>query len=318
MENLEHLRNEFMQEKEKFNKVDKIAWNNNQMQFSNELNQKLKELLSLKKNYNLSLINDNTLSKIDFNEESSQEEIKRANELKLEIDKLKYIYDSKLQQMKKLRNNLLKEKLIFEKKANDLRSKIKKERNDIDIMRLNIDKINDETNKKKLELDKKENLLIEENQKLNNIQNIINEKHNKNLKDEKDLEIAEVKKNLAESELFEKNMELDEKKKKLNEEIKNLEKDKTEIFNNKNDINQLLGEINFRMNNMDNLCSNNIINEFNNLRNEINLKEQENKINSENSKLNLNKEKNINGMDKFDKYKSSSFNNELYLLKLTY
>ena len=316
MENSEILRKEFIEKKEKFNKVDKIAWNNNQREFSDILNQKMKDILSLKNNLNISSRNDNGISLIDFNEDSSKEDNIKANELKLEIDKLKYIYDSKLQQIKKLRNNLLKEKLIFEKKLNDIRSKIKKERNEINNIRKVIDKIDNETNNKKLDLDKKENLLNEEIEKCKNIQNIINEKHNKNLKDEKDLEIAEYKKNIALNELVDKNMELDDIKYKLNQEIKYLEQDKMEIFNNKNDINQLIGEISFKMNSMDNLCSNNIINQFNNLKNEIYLKEQNGGINFNNSKININLKKINNEKNKLDKFKTNSFNSELHLLKL--
>ena len=124
MENLEQEK-EFIQEKNKF-KIDIEAWNRVEANLSDELNQKIKEVISLRNNFN---INENLSSKLDMNSELLKEEIEKRNDLKLEIDKLKYKYDSKLQQMKNLKNNLQNEKMNFESKTNDLRLNIKIERN---------------------------------------------------------------------------------------------------------------------------------------------------------------------------------------------
>ena len=313
MENLEQEK-EFIQEKNKF-KIDIEAWNRVEANLSDELNQKIKEVISLRNNFN---INEDLSSKLDINSELLKEEIEKRNDLKLEIDKLKYKYDSKLQQMKNLKNNLQNEKMNFESKTNDLRLKIKNERNNIEKIQNEIDKKSSEIKNKIMELNKKEKILRDESDKYNHIQNLIKEKNNKNLKNEKDLEIAEYRKNIFYNEIIDKNNEIEEIKDILNKEIKDLENDKLEILNNKNDIDQINREINLRMKCVSDLNDNNFINKFHDIINEMYIKEKKEEINSEllisNNKKDLND--NFKEKEKFDKFKRSSFNSELYLLQL--
>ena len=306
MENLEQEK-EFIQEKNKF-KIDIEAWNRVEANLSDELNQKIKEVISLRNNFN---INENLSSKLDMNSELLKEEIEKRNDLKLEMDKLKYKYDSKLQQMKNLKNNLQNEKMNFESKTNDLRLKIKNERNNIEKIQIEIDKKNNEIKNKNMELNKKEKILRDESDKYNHIQNLIKEKNNKNLKNEKDLEIAEYRKNIFYNEIIDKNNEIEEIKDILNKEIKDLENDKLEILNNKNDIEQINREINLRMKCVNDLNDNNFINKFHDIINEMYIKEKKEEINN---KKDLND--NVKEKEKFDKFKRSSFNSELYLLQL--
>ena len=170
-----------------------------------------------------------------------------------------------------------------------------------------------------MELDKKEKILYEQNDNCKNLENLIKEKNNKNLKDEKDLELAEYKKNIFYNELLDKNEEIENEKNKLNQQINDLENEKIEIFNNKNDIEQINREINLRMRCINDLNENNVVNEFNNITNKITMKEKKEEIDSEYLNKVNNKEMNINGGDKYDnfnKFKTNSFNIELYLLKL--
>ena len=313
MENTDILERKLNQEKNKF-KIDIEGWSIIQAGLSNELNEKMKEIISTKNNINLS---DNPLYKLEHESDSSNNEIQKRNELQLEIDKLKYDYQSKLQQMKNMKNKLYKEKLLFETQTNDIRLKINKERNDLEKMQIDIEKKNNEIKIKKIELDKKEKELNEENDKCIEFQNLIKEKNNKNLKDEKDLENAEYKKNTFHNDLLDKKFELDNLENRLNQEIKNLEDDKLEIFNNKNEIEQLNREINLRMKCLNDLNDNNFINQFNNIKNDIYMKEKKEEIDSKFLDKNNYKEKNnINEIYKFDKFKKKSFNSELYLLQV--
>ena len=315
MENLEILQEKFNQEKEKF-KLDMQAWNKFQEELSNELNEKMREIFALK---NILNIEDNASDDNDSKVESLKDNKQQCDKLNIEIDKLKYNYETKLQQMKNLKNNLQKEKLEFDSYSNDLRSKINKERNDIEKIQRDIDRKNDETRKKNMELDKKEKILFEQNDNCKNLENLIKEKNNKNLKDEKDLELAEYKKNIFYNELLDKNEEIENEKNKLNQQINDLENEKIEIFNNKNDIEQINREINLRMRCINDLNENNVVNEFNNITNKIEMKEKKEEIDSEYLNKINNKEMNINGGDKYDnfnKFKTNSFNSELYLLKL--
>ena len=307
MENSDILEKKFTQEANKF-KIDIEGWNRFQADISNELNEKMQEIISLKNN-----INDNPS---DNKSNSSEDEIRNRNNLKLKIDELKYTYESKLLQIKNMKNKLQQEKWIFESQSNDLRSKIKKERNEIEKMQIEIEKKNKTIKNKNIELDRKEKLLNEENDKYNHIQNYIKEQNNKNLKDEKDLEIAEYKKNIFQNEILDKTVEIENIKNKLNQEIKNLEEDKFEIFNYKNDIEQLNREINLRKRCLDDLSNNNLINEFNNIKNEIHMKEQKEEIDSKFLNTIIQKDINNNKIGKFDRFKNQSFNSELYLLKL--
>ena len=318
MENLDIQKLKLKEEREKFNQ-EVQQWNQMQKNYSSRLNQKIQEILLLQNN------KDNIQQKSSFgisqNLKSVEDEIKESNELKLEIDKLKYKYDSKFHQLKNLKNNLLKEKLNFEQKSNDIRSKIKKERNDLEKLQSEINKKNDEIMKKNLDLDKKEKVLKEQNEKCNRMKNIIKEKNNKNIKDEKDLEFAEYKKNIFHNELLDKNSEIENIKDFLDQKIQSLEEDKEEIFNYKNDIEELNREINLRMKCINDLNDNNAINEFNNTMNKIFMQEKIEQVDSvflsKNNKTDM--KVNINGkeqIDTFNKFKKKSFNSELYLLKV--
>ena len=319
MENLDIQKLKLKEEREKFNQ-EVQQWNQMQKNYSSRLNKKIQEILLLQNN------KDNIQQKSSFrisqNLKSVEDEIKESNELKLEIDKLKYKYDSKFHQLKNLKNNLLKEKLNFEQKSNDIRSKIKKERNDLEKMQSEINKKNDEIIKKNLDLDKKEKVLKEQNEKCNRMKNIIKEKNNKNIKDEKDLEFAEYKKNIFHNELLDKNSEIESIKDLLEKKIKSLEEDKEEIFNYQNDIEELNREINLRMKCINDLNDNNAINEFNNTMNKIFMQEKIEQVDSvflnKNNKIDM-QDININGKEKidtFNKFKKNSFNSELYLLKV--
>ena len=319
MENLDIQKLKLKEEKEKFNS-EVEHWNQMQKDYSNEIKQKIQEILSLQNK------KDNIQRESSFgisqNLKSVEDEIKESNDLKLEIDKLKYKYDSKFQQLKNLKNNLLKEKLNFEQKSNDIRSKIKKERNDIEKIQKEINKKNDEIVRKNLDLDKKEKLLLEQNEKCNRMKYLIKEKYNKNLKDEKDLEFAEYKKNIFHNELLDRNNEIENQKDFLDQKIKSLEEDKEEIFNIKNDIEELNREINLRMKCINDLNDNNAINDFNITMNKILMQEKIEQVDSvllnKNNKKDV-KDININGkeqIDTFNKFKKKSFNSELYLLKV--
>jgi len=319
MENLDIQKLKLKEEREKFNQ-EVQQWNQMQKNYSSRLNKKIQEILLLQNN------KDNIQQKSSFrisqNLKSVEDEIKESNELKLEIDKLKYKYDSKFQQLKNLKNNLLKDKLNFEQKSNEIRSKIKKERNDLEKMQSEINKKNDEIIKKNLDLDKKEKVLKEQNEKCNRMKNIIKEKNNKNIKDEKDLELAEYKKNIFHNELLDKNSEIENIKDFLDKKIQSLEEDKEEIFNYQNDIEELNREINLRMKCINDLNDNNAINEFNNTMNKIFMQEKIEQVDSvflnKNNKIDM-QDININGkeqIDTFNKFKKKSFNSELYLLKV--
>ena len=313
MENSDILKKKYLQEKELF-KIDVQAWHKYQQERSDELNRKMQEILSIKNELNLE--KDISSSKREIDSDSSREEIQKRDELIIEIDKLKYKYDSKFQQMKQLKNNLQKEKLIFESHLNDLRDKIKKDRNDKDKIQKEMDKKSNEIFNKNNELNKKEKILKEQNDYVTHMQDIIKEKNNKNIKDEKFLEIAEHKKNISYQEILGKEEELKSIEDKIKNEIKSLEDDKEEIFKNKNEIEQLNREIKLRMQCLNDINNNNFIKEFNNLTNEIHMKDKKDEINSEFSRTYNIKEKNINEKDKFDKFKTNSFNSELYLIKL--
>ena len=314
MENSDILEKKFTKETNEF-KIDIEGWNRIQADLSNELNEKMKEIISLKNNINIS---DNLSSQLDNNEtDSLNKEFQKRNELQIELDKLKYTYESKLQQIKTMKYKLYKEKLMFETQANDLRLKINKERNDVEKMQMDIEKKHDEMINKNMELNKKERILKEENDKCVDFQNLIKEKNNKNLKDEKDLENSEYKKNIFHNELLDKKFELENLENRLNQEIKNLEDDKLEIFNNKNDIEQLNREINLRMRRLNDLNDNNFINEFNNIKNDIYMKEKKEEIDSKFLDKNNYKDKNnIKKINQFNKFKKKSFNSELYLLQV--
>ena len=178
MENLEILQEKFNKEKEKF-KLDMQAWNKFQEELSNELNEKMREIFALK---NILNIEDNASDDNDSKVESLKDNKQQCDKLNIEIDKLKYNYETKLQQMKNLKNNLQKEKLEFDSYSNDLRSKINKERNDIEKIQREIDRKNDEIRKKNMELDKKEKNLYEQNDNCKNLENLIKEKNNKKFK----------------------------------------------------------------------------------------------------------------------------------------
>ena len=319
MENLDIQKLKLKEEREKFNQ-EVQQWNQMQNNYSSGLNQKIREILLQQNN------KDNIQQKSSFgisqNLKSVEDQIKESNELKLEIDKLKYKYDSKFQQLKNLKNNLLKEKINFEQKSNDIKSKIKKERIDIEKIQSEINKKKDEITRKNLDLDKKEKLLYEQNEKCNRMKNLIKEKKNKNLNDEKDLEFAEYKKNIFHNELLDRNNEIENQKDFLDQKIKSLEEDKEEIFNIKNDIEELNREINLRMKCINDLNDNNAINEFNITMNKILMQEKIEQVDSvllnKNNKTDV-KDININGkeqIDTFNKFKKKSFNSELYLLKV--
>ena len=313
MENPEILEKKYLQEKEKF-KIDIQAWNNNQQILSNDFNRKMQEMLSLKKDFYIK--QDIKSKKYDINSNSFEEDIQKRDALIINLDKLKYIYESKLQQMKNMKNNLQKEKLIFESQANELKNKIKKERSDIDKIQIEIDKENDEIKYKNTELTKKEKIIKEKDEELINLQNLIEEKNNKNIKNEKDLQKAEYKKNFYYKEILDKDEEIKKMEDKVNKEIKLLEDDKEEIFKIKNDIEEINQEINLRMNCLNDMNNKNFINTFDNISNQIYMQQKKDEINSEFFGTYNKKEDNINGMNKFDKYKTNSFNSELFLLKL--
>ena len=313
MENIELQKQKIKNERIKFN-TEVEEWNKYQIKYSNELRQKMNDILS-----NQNDKNDIIKNSLNKNFTSLKEKIEKGNEIKLEIDNLKYKYDSKLQQLKNLKNNLQKEKLIFEKKMNELRSKIKNERNDIEIMQNEINKKKDEIEKKNFDLDKKEKILLEQKDKNNRIKNFIKEKNNKNLKDEQDLDFAEYKKNMFHNELVQKNNEFENQKDLLEQKIKSLEEDKNEIFNIKNDIEELNKEINLRIRCINDLNANNVINEFNQTMNKLSMQEKKEEIDSLFQNINNNKEIMNNGReqnDGFNSFKKKSFNSELYLLKI--
>ena len=312
MEDFDFKKEKYMEERENFKSAVK-EWNERQLEISKNLKERMSEL---KNEVNKKIKYSSELSD---KSKSSRDDLKKSNELRLDIDKMKYIYESKLQQLKVLKSNLSKEKLNFEQKINDIRSKIKKERNDIDTIRIERDRKSDDIQKKNFELNKKEKILKEQNDEYVNLQNLIKEKHNKNLKDEKDLENAEYKANIFQNEIFDKNSEFENQKDFLKQEIKNLEDSKLELFNNKNDIEQLKKEIYLRMRCINDLNKNNIINEFNYITNDIIMKEKKEEIDSDFLNNINNKDIIYNGKErcsKYNKFKTNSFNSELYLLKL--
>ena len=313
MENIELQKQKIKNERIKFN-TEVEEWNKYQIKYSNELRQKMNDILS-----NQNDKNDIIKNSLNKNFTSLKEKIEKGNEIKLEIDNLKYKYDSKLHQLKNLKNNLQKEKLIFEKKMNELRSKIKNERNDMEIMQNEINKKKDDIEKKNFDLDKKEKILLEQKDKNNRIKNFIKEKNNKNLKNEQDLDFAEYKKNMFHNELVQKNNEFENQKDLLEQKIKSLEEDKNEIFNIKNDIEELNKEINLRIRCINDLNANNVINEFNQTMNKLSMQEKKEEIDSLFQNINNNKEIMNNGReqnDGFNSFKKKSFNSELYLLKI--
>ena len=312
MDDFDFKKEKYIEERKNFKSTVEV-WNNRQMEHSKNLKERWRELKTKLNN------KIKSSSELSNNSQSSIADLKKINEIRLDIDKMKYIYESKLQQLKVLKSNLAKEKLNFEQKINDIRSKIKKERNDIDTIRIEQDRKNDDIQKKNFELNKKEKILKEQNDEYANLQNLIKEKHNKNLKDEKDLEKAEYKANIFQNEIFDKNSDFENQKNFLKQEIKNLEDSKLELFNNKNDIEQIKKEINLRMRCINDLNENNIINEFNYITNNIIMKEKKEEIDSDFLNNINNKDIIYNRKDKynkFNKFTTNSFNSELYLLKL--
>ena len=306
MENEDNLKAQFLKEKHQF-ELEKIAWNRIQIERSNEMKTKLEKLLKIQNNLN-------SFENFPSNKFNNKDE-EKSNNLKLEIDKLKYEYKTKLSELEKLKNNLIKEKSNFENYAYNIKNEIKNKQNIIEKENSNIIKKDNELEERIINLNRKENDLKNKKEELEKLKNFILNLNEKNLKDEKDLEKAEFKKNIFYNSLLEEENNIENEKKKINEEIDNIERDKIQIINDKKEIEEIKKDINLRMKCMDELCSKNIIQDFDSFY--INYKKDDDNKNQSLNGGDLDRSKSsFNPYDKFDKYKINNYNSELYLLKI--
>ena len=304
MENSENLKIQLLKEREEFER-EKIAWNNIQMERANDLRKKIDDLLKIQNDLN-------NYEDIPSYKYKNGEEI---NKLKIEIENIKNTYNSKLSEFEQTKNSLLKEKSNFEFEINKKRSELKQKQNMLDREKKNIFIKENEYNKKFLDLEIKEKDLNNNLKDIEKIERIILEKMNKNLKDKKDLENAEYKKNKFYNELLKEEIQMQEKQNGLNQLIDELEKDKMEIINDKKEIEELEKEKKIRMGCIDSLLSNqNIFKQFDIIEN-IFIKNKNNEIKKGDIELE-NGAKDINGDDNYIKNKNNDYNTEMHLLKI--
>ena len=313
MENQEIFQmDQLLKEKEEFEQ-EKIAWNKIHIQKANDLKKKLDDLLKIQSNLNtynnIPSYLDNSLNKKDED---------TCSKLKLEIDKLKFDYDSKLNTYEVLKKNFKREKDDFEITTKNIM-------NDIKAQQIIIEKRNIELMKKESEIEQRNNDFIKKENELNDkyedykkIKDFVREQNIKNLKDEKDLENAEYKKNVIYNKLLDEDNQIQDEKNIIDEEINKITNTKNDIINEKQEIEEIKKEINLRTKCLDDLCSKKISQQFKNidiLSNNINKifdKNKDDYINGANIY-----DSNFNQNNKFDKFKNkNNFNSELYLLKI--
>ena len=311
MENTEILKVQLQKEREIF-EAEKIAWNRLQTEKSKELNKKIEELMRIQNGLSL----NNIPSYMNINSSNYQNE-EECSKLKSEIENLKFVFNSKESEFEVLKNNFIKEKNDFEIFSNNIRNQIKLKQNAMLKENNELLKKESDIEKRKLEINKKENELILKKEDFNKIKNFVREQHYKNLRDEKDLEKAEYRKNLFYSQMLDEESRIEEEKNRVNEEMNNIGIIKEEIINMNKDIDQINQEIKYRSNFIDDLCGQNIIKKYENLDILTNIYSMNNKMDKNNFQNGGNVYKNKNN-DKLSEHKlnKDNFNSELYLLKV--
>ena len=311
MENTEILKVQLQKEREDF-EAEKIAWNRLQTEKFKELNKKIEDLVSIQNGLNLNSIP----SYMNINSSNYQNE-EECSKLKSEIDNLKFIFDSKVSEFEVLKNNFIKEKNDFDIFSNGIRNQIKLKQNEMEKESNDLLKKESDIEKRILEINKKENELERKMEDYNKIKNFVREQHYKNLRDEKDLEKAEYRKNLFYSQMLDEESRLEEEKNRVNEEINNVGIIKEEIINANQDIDQINQEINYRMNFIDDLCGQTIIKKYENIDILTNIYSMNNNMNKNKIENGGNDYENKNN-DKLsdNKLNKDNFNSEFYLLKV--
>ena len=297
---MDDLKNQLLKEREQF-EFEKIAWNRFQVQKSKELHKKLEDLMKIQND-----LQDNNLPSYILNNKDEEE----CSKLKQEINNLKDEYNTKLSQYEQLKKNLNKEKEDFELYSNNIRNEIKAKNTILEKENNELIKKEYELEQRSMDINKKQNDLENKNEDFNKIRDFVIEQNIKNLKDEKDLENAEYKKNIFYNKLLEEENIIEDEKKRINEEINNIEDVKNMIMNERKEIEQLKQEINLRKKCIDDLCNKNINKDFN-IQNYYLLKIYDENLNGGNIY-----DINFNRNDKWEKYKTDNFSSELYLLKI--
>ena len=311
MENTEILKVQLQKEREDF-EAEKIAWNRLQTEKFKELNKKIEDLVSIQNGLNLNSIP----SYMNINSSNYQNE-EECSKLKSEIDNLKFVFNSKESEFEVLKNNFKKEKNDFEIFSNSIRNQIKLKQNAMEKESNELLKKESDIEKRKLEINKKENELELKMEDFNKIKNFVREQHYKNLRDEKDLEKAEYRKNLFYSQMLDEENRLEEEKNRVNVEMNNVGIIKEEIINTNQDIDQINQEINYRMNFIDDLCGKTIIKKYENIDILTNIYFLNNKMDKNKFENGGNVYENKNNDKPSDnKLNKDNFNSEFYLLKL--
>ena len=298
-------------EREEF-EAEKIAWNRIQQEKSKDLKEKIEDLLRIQSGLSQS---NNIPSYMNINSSNYKNE-EECSKLKSEIENLKFIFNSKVEEFEVLKNNFTKEKNDFDIFSNSIRNEIKLKQSVLE--KESIELLNKESDieKRKLNLNQKENELILKKEDFNKIKNFVREQHNKNLRDEEELEKAEYRKNLFYGQLLEEENQIGEEKSRVNEEMNNVGIIKEEIININREIDQINQEINSRMNFIDDLCGQNIIKKYENMDSLTNVFFMNNKM-GKNKIENGGKvyERNNDKLSD-NKLNNDNFNSQLYLLKL--
>ena len=311
MENTEILKVQLQKEREDF-EAEKIAWNRLQTEKFKELNKKIEDLVSIQNGLNLNSIP----SYMNINSSNYQNE-EECSKLKSEIDNLKFVFNSKESEFEVLKNNFKKEKNDFEIFSNSIRNQIKLKLNAMEKESNELLKKESDIEKRKLEINKKENELELKMEDFNKIKNFVREQHYKNLRDEKDLEKAEYRKNLFYSQMLDEENRLEEEKNRVNEEINNIGIIKEEIINTNQDIDQINQEINYRMNFIDDLCGKTFIKKYQNIDTLTNIYFMNNRMDKNKFENGGNVYENKNHDKPSDnKLNKDNFNSEFYLLKV--
>jgi hypothetical protein len=311
MENTEILKVQLQKEREIF-EAEKIAWNRLQTEKFKELNKKIEDLVSIQNGLNLNSIP----SYMNINSSNYQNE-EECSKLKSEIDNLKFVFNSKESEFEVLKNNFKKEKNDFEIFSNSIRNQIKLKQNAMEKESNELLKKESDIEKRKLEINKKENELELKMEDFNKIKNFVREQHYKNLRDEKDLEKAEYRKNLFYSQMLDEENRLEEEKNRVNEEMNNVGIIKEEIINTNQDIDQINQEINYRMNFIDDLCGKTFIKKYQNIDTLTNIYFMNNRMDKNKFENGGNVYENKNHDKPSDnKLNKDNFNSELYLLKV--
>ena len=311
MENTEILKVQLQKEREDF-EAEKIAWNRLQTEKFKELNKKIEDLVSIQNGLNLNSIP----SYMNINSSNYQNE-EECSKLKSEIDNLKFVFNSKESEFEVLKNNFKKEKNDFEIFSNSIRNQIKLKQNAMEKESNELLKKESDIEKRKLEINKKENELELKMEDFNKIKNFVREQHYKNLRDEKDLEKAEYRKNLFYSQMLDEENRLEEEKNRVNVEMNNVGIIKEEIINTNQDIDQINQEINYRMNFIDDLCGKTFIKKYQNIDTLTNIYFMNNRMDKNKFENGGNVYENKNHDKPSDnKLNKDNFNSEFYLLKL--